>query len=372
MKKKILFLVPLPPPLYGAAVSSKLILESDVLNREFDIKHIKLNYSENVEDVGKINLKKIFRFFFTGFKIFGKILSFRPNIIYFTIAPIGSGFLRDSFYVMICKTFRKKILFHIRGRGIQEEMQNKIKNKWYRKVFKNTKSIILGDVLYDDIRAIVRKKDVFVLPNAIKNEISDKEFNSIIKKKYRKKNIDLLFLSNLDETKGPMILLKACKILKDRKLNFTCNFAGAWTDYKFKEKFIKYINNNKLSKNIKIHGLVTGKRKKTLLENSDILAFPTYYKLETFGLVIIEAMQYGIPVIANGIATIPSIIKNEETGFVLQKNTPEEITKKLEYLIKSKTKRINMGKKARKRFLDNYNFSKYEHKIRNVFNQNIK
>lgn len=76
----------------------------------------------------------------------------------------------------------------------------------------------------------------------------------------------------------------------------------------------------------------------------------------------IEDMMFGLPVIANGIATIPTIIQHGETGFVLKQNTPEEIAN---YIIKLQDKilREKMGEMGRKRFLIEYEIKKYENKF---------
>jgi hypothetical protein len=60
VKKKILFLSPLPPPNYGSAMSSKMCL--DILRKSdlFEVSNIKINFAKKMDDVGVISLKKIF------------------------------------------------------------------------------------------------------------------------------------------------------------------------------------------------------------------------------------------------------------------------------------------------------------------------
>ncbi len=79
-------------------------------------------------------------------------------------------------------------------------------------------------------------------------------------------------------------------------------------------------------------------------------------------------MEYGIPVIANGIATIPSIIKHRETGFVLRENTPEEIASFILDL-KLKSVREEMGVKGRIRFLENFTRDQYETNFMKIFSK---
>jgi len=367
MKKKILFLTPLPPPVYGAAISSELCLNSELLNKEFEIRHIQLNYSKEFEDIGRFNFRKIIGFFKTNLKIIKNLISFKPDLIYFVLAPKDFGFFRDCFFVFNCKLFRKRILFHLRAKGIQKEIKNPLKYFLYKLIFRNTKSIILDESQYSDISKLVKRQNVFVLPNAIQNKINNKEFKQIIKKRKKGKSSNILFLSNMSKTKGLFLLLEACKILKKQKINFKCNFVGAWKDNKTKIQFENYVSKYELKDIVKYLGFKSGKEKKDILIDSDIFVFPTFY--ESFGLVILEAMQYGLPVVANGISAIPSIIKQNETGFALEQNTPEEFAKHLKILLDKKADSIKMGEKARKRFLQNYCFEKYEPKLASIFKE---
>ena len=159
---------------------------------------------------------------------------------------------------------------------------------------------------------------------------------------YLLKNFEIIFISNMDKTKGWPKLLRACKILDKKNMDFRCSFIGAWQCKKDEKDFCNFIDNYNLKNKIKYLGEKIGKEKNKILEDSDVLVFPTEYKLETFGRVILEAMMFGLPVIANGIASIPTIIQNEKTGFVLIKNSPEEIAEKIELLIKSKNKQKDL------------------------------
>lgn len=58
--RKILFLSPLPPPLYGSAMSSEMCLDILKSDKRFDVQNVKLNYSRAMTDVGKLTLSKLY------------------------------------------------------------------------------------------------------------------------------------------------------------------------------------------------------------------------------------------------------------------------------------------------------------------------
>ena len=83
------------------------------------------------------------------------------------------------------------------------------------------------------------------------------------------------------------------------------------------------------------HGFVTGNQKQSLLCGSDCFCFPTYYPAESFGLVLIEAMAFGLPIIATNWRMIPEILPPRYGGIV-QPRSPATIASVLEAFLYEK------------------------------------
>jgi len=361
-EKKILFISPLPPPHYGSAMSSEMCLDILKNTKDFQVRNIKLNYSKEMSDIGHLNLSKIKGFFKVKKKIKKQIVEFNPDLIYFVPATSGLGLIRDFLFVKIIKKYKKRIFFHIRSRITDKDWKNPLFRKLYKKMFVGEEAIVLDKRLKKDLHGLIKEKKIFVLPNAIENEVSDKNFNKIIKRREKRKSFNILFLSNMDESKGWFRLLKACKLLKNKKRSFECNFVGAWPNTKEKKKFFEFVKRNNLRNDAISLGKKIGEEKNRILEKSDVLVFPTEYRLETFGRVILEGMMFGLSVMANGIASIPTTIEHGRTGFILKENTPEEIAMYIEKLTNLNLRK-KMGIAGRKRFLQNYTLDKYKDKF---------
>lgn len=366
-KKKVLFLSPLTPPFYGSSMSSEMCLDILKNSKDFNIKNIKLNYSKEISNAGKLNLNKIKGIFKVKKNIKKELKKFNPDTIYFMPATSSFGLIRDYLFVEeIKKNWNREILFHLRSRISQKDWNNKFYRRLYKKMFLDEKVIVLDESLERDLHNLTPKKNIVILPNAIKNEISEKQLKTIIGERGKSNEFNILFLSNMDETKGWFRLLEACKILKEKGIGFKCNFVGEWLSNKEKDKFFNYIKENKLEENAFYLGGKRGKEKNNIFKKSNVLVFPTEYKLETFGRVIIEAMMFGLPVIANGIASIPTTVQDGKTGFVLKENTKEEIAEKIGRLINGKKLRTKMGIAGRKRFLKYYTLDVYKKKFLEV------
>jgi len=347
---RVLFLGRFPNPIHGAALMNESYYNGLKKDKNFNIKKIKINYSDSLDELGKINLKKFFGFFIVFFKLLKELIFFQPKIIYFELAPKGFAFYRDSIYVLLCKIFRKKIIFHFHAKGVETLNKNFFSRAYARFIFKNTKSILLSNLLYYDIKSFVNKKDIFILPNGIKDNLSNKEFEKIIQERKKNKKLQLLFLSNMIETKGPLDVLYICNELKKKKIEFECSFVGKFQDSNFEKKFFKELNSLNLERECKYLGPKYGKEKFKILEKTNYLIFPTTYPEETFGLVIIESFMYGIPALSYDNASIKEIILNKKLGYVSKKGDWENISKEL---IK-RIKKVESSKEIREEFKKKY------------------
>lgn len=366
MKKKILFLSPLPPPHYGSAMSSEMCLNILKDSNEFEVKNIKLNYSRDMDDIGKINLGKIRGIFHVKKQIKEKIKKFQPDLIYFVPATYGLGLFRDSSFVSIIKKLtNKKIIFHVRSRIEEKHWNNKLFRSRYKKMFAKQRVIVLDKSLKKDLHGLIDEESFFILPNAIKNEVNDTKLKKILLKRNKEKQFNVLFLSHMNRTKGWFKLLQACSILHKKDINFICNFVGGWWNKEDEGMFYNFIKTNNLEKNVFYLGKKSGKDKNEILARSKLLVYPT--ELDTFGRVIIEAMMFGLPVIANGITSIPTTIQHKKTGFVLKHNSPKEISDYIWKLIPNQRLREKMGIAGRKRFLEEYEIESYKKRFLKIF-----
>ncbi len=141
---------------------------------------------------------------------------------------------------MLLKCSRARIAYHMHGKGIAEiARKSAFKRQLYHWVFQKTKVIHLASCLYEDISAFVKKEDLWIVPNGIplpKHGVTHQNGDERI-----------LYLSNMQESKGSMDLLKAAGILKDRGVSFKVDFVGKWhSDSEFQKKWEAYYKMHQL------------------------------------------------------------------------------------------------------------------------------
>lgn len=358
-KNRILFVLHLPPPVHGSAVVGKYIYDSKLIKNGFNCRYINLNTSEDLSSMGKIGFRKLIKILSIGYQIFKQIITFRPSLYYMAPTLTGFGFYKDIIYILILKFTGKRIIFHLHNKGVVTRQHLLFNHLLYKITFHNSYCILLSSLLYADIKKYVPKSRVRYCPNGVPDVQSRKSSP-------RKENdiCRIAFLSNMMRDKGVYTLLKACKILSNRGLIYNTIFVGPWKDIN-ENDFNKFVIFNNLQGNVFYEGTKYGKEKSEFLENVDFFVFPTYYKYECFSLVIIEAMQYGLPVISTNEGGILDIVENGKTGFIVNKNDATDLANKMTILIENKILRYRMGKAAEKKFKRKFTFSIWE---RNMFN----
>ncbi len=81
----------------------------------------------------------------------------------------------------------------------------------------------------------------------------------------------------------------------------------------------------------------------------------------------LEFMACGKPVIATSVGVIPEIIQNQEQGLIVPPCDSDQIGKAMEKLVANPVLRLNMGKSARKKVLDNFSLEKFGSVMESVY-----
>lgn len=120
----------LPPPVHGAALRNKSLLESSLLNNEFKIYSLPLKFINNLKDLGKFSLRKMFLMMVHCIRMTCILLTKKIDLVYFTMSPSGGAFYRDILFISIIKLFGKKRILHFRVKGIQKQAALRWENSW--------------------------------------------------------------------------------------------------------------------------------------------------------------------------------------------------------------------------------------------------
>lgn len=277
-----------------------------------------------------------------------------------------------SGYEYLLKHFPKEKCFvHIHG-GVLGD--NHVNDNIYGKfiaISNYTKKLIMQD-------GVINPEKIELLYNAIKVEDFDKKISKQEKVELRKKyNIEdddvvILYSGRTIEEKGIKQLIQSfinlkninkSKLLIVGSSNYAENVKTKF-DYEI-EKLVKEVPDK-----IKITGYIDNKELYKIHNISDIAVVPSMWE-ELFGLVVIEAMSSGLPLIVTRSGGIPEIV-DEKCAYILDKNECliQNLTEKLDYLIENPNIRYEMGKNGRQR-VNKFDIGQYLYNFYEIMKRNL-
>ena len=368
-RPKILFCMHMPPPVHGAAVIGQQVHDSLLINKTFECKYVNIATARNLEDIGKIGIRKLIANLRKWREIYRAVRSFCPDLIYITPNTKGGAFYRDFVTVQLLKLLHSNIVLHLHNKGVAQRQNHRLDNWLYRHFFCGLKVILLSKQLYSDVERYVTRDNVFVCPNGIADVCSGNNISKPETEQDKSSPIQLLFLSNMMAEKGVWTLLEALRIIKEKGVRFFCHFVGGWKDVTM-QAFVNCTDAYDLTNSVAAHGAQYGEAKEKYWENTDMFVFPTLN--ECFPLVLLEAMSHGKACISTREASIPEIVMDGKTGLLIDKEDYVALAKAIETLAEDRKLCQKMGEAGRAKYEQEYTLTMFEHRLTDIFMQMTK
>lgn len=150
----------------------------------------------------------------------------------------------------------------------------------------------------------------------------------------------VMFIGNLNYNKGLHILLKALAQIEHHLWQLSV-IGSLQFDLDYTKTIITMIQHLRLDDNVKLLGILNDEELKEQLISHHVLAVPSYY--ESFGMVYVEAMGAGLPVIASDLGGAKEIITHQINGFLVNPGNINMVREALSQLILDRELLIKMG-----------------------------
>lgn len=170
-------------------------------------------------------------------------------------------------------------------------------------------------------------------------------------------NFKILYVSRLENRKGTLAFLKSLPLIYRQCPNIQVDIIGSDRSHapgniKFRQYFKQ--NFDVLSDVVTFHGFVDDTTLDRFYNNADLFVVPSVY--ESFGLIYVEAMMYGLPSIATKGGGIPEVVTDGVDGFTTDINSSEQITARVIGFINNEAMLAKMGIAARKSFESKFDY----------------
>jgi len=244
--------------------------------------------------VRKIIFKILFRKYI---KKYGK-----PDLIHL------HSFLYGDLAIWVKEKYEIDYVVTEHSSGFARDLYNEKELAFAKKVFTNSKSNIC---VSSEFKKLLEKKfdlEFDFIPNSIDTEY-------FLPKSIQKTNFDFINIAFLDTNKNQSKLVESFAKVFYAKKDVKLTIVGSGHEYDNLNNLIQKLN---MQQQIKLYGIASRKEVLDLLQNSDAFILSSQY--ETFGVVIIEAMSCGLPVVATKCGGPESIVVDDKLGKLVDIN----------------------------------------------------
>ncbi|MEO5713787.1 MAG: glycosyltransferase [Luteolibacter sp.] len=339
-----------PPPWHGQAVATQILFDHDW--PDFDVHRLRMEFSEEMQEVGRFQWKKI-RHLFDLIRRAKKILRENPGCILFY--PPASAkwipFLRDVIFLMAVRPLAGATVFIFHASGLPVFVETQPLRKW------------LGRLIYQNAEMVLEVAQEVVPPHQAFDARSWQwcpcaiEVPDVIRKsRVADEPLDILFVASLQEGKGVLEILRTASLLKlsGRENDFRFRIVGRWFSEKFENEARQMHAELGLSTMVEFTGQLTGDSKWQAYADADVFFFPTHYESEATPIVLMEALGAGLPIITTRWAGIPAMLEGCASALLFPIRSPADYADALADWFQCRESLPEMEKEARDFYQDNF------------------
>lgn len=355
-----------PPPFGGQAVMIEKFLEGHYASLE--LTHVRLAYSEEMSEVGRFSLRKVWVLFRTIGTVWSKRLKHRSEVLYYP--PSGPNLvpiLRDIIFLIAVRWCFRRTVFHFHAGGVSTYMQKlPLPLRWlawlaYRRPHL---AIRTSDQAPPDAEHFRARRIVSIF-----NGIEDLAGGAIARDLSPGRHVRILFTAVLIPSKGVEVLLEAFKRLIEGGADAELMLMGRWGDAAFEQRMLGFIKQHDLGDRVRVLGVRTGADKLADFAAADIFCFPSHFEAESFPVVLMEAAQFGLPVVATAWRGIPVMVDEGVSGFLVPVQDPKAVAERLAHLVNDPALRGRMSNEARRVFLERFTLEAFHRNMEAAFAQ---
>lgn len=344
---RILVVGQTPPPLGGQAVMLKAFLDGKY--DRIKLYHVRMAFSDDMNDVGKFAFRKITVLISTIARIVYARIRYRTSTLYYPPAgPNVVPVLRDLAILISTRWLFRHTVFHFHAGGVSSmaaELPTLVRPFFWWAYRRPSLAIRTSSLNPDDGKVFEARRNV-VIPNGIE------DFGDRVKMIARSPEAPtiVLFTGVLIRSKGVKVLLEAIKAIHERGRNVQVQLMGRWGDPDLERECQEFIVAHGLADQVVELGVLQGASKLAHFAACDVFCFPSYFEAESFGLVLLEAMSFAKPVVSTHWRGIPSVVVDGVSGLLVPIKDPGALAEQLLVLIDDPERRHRMGMEGRRIF----------------------
>lgn len=125
-----------------------------------------------------------------------------------------------------------------------------------------------------------------------------------------------------------------------------------------RSEIARLVDHHGLADRVTIVGAVPHSDVPTWLNRFDIFVAASRLDSESFGVAVVEASACALPVVVSDAGGLPEVVVNDRTGFIVPRNSPDDLAKRLMDLVSSRSLRQQLGDAGRQYVLERYSWNR--------------
>ncbi|MEM3493835.1 MAG: glycosyltransferase [Thermoplasmata archaeon] len=367
---KILQVSPYFHPHVGGVESHVLALSRGLVELGHDVKVLTANHSNELPEKEKFEGIEIIRVptFGSPFNtpinpgIFFRIKKIDFNIAHLHFPPPLTSFFASLSLVKLRKPY---VLTYHCDVELAIPLGNLIveiyRGTMGRYTVEHAAKLIVHTRTYQATSRTIWDLEPEIIPSAVDTErFSPEKFSAELKKKYGNSRI-VLFVGRLVYQKGVSFLIEACRHLPE---DVVLLIVGEGPEMENLKKLVKIRN---LEERVVFLGRVSYFELPVYFATCDVFVLPSVSRLEAFGLVIVEAMASGRPVVVTDIPGVNEVVEEGKEGLLCKPMNPEDLAEKIGRILENPELGRKLGENGRRKVLEKYHWKKIAKEVERVY-----
>jgi glycosyltransferase involved in cell wall biosynthesis len=358
---KLLVFAHTPPPHHGQSYMVQMMLEgfggdhrhracrnnAEANSLGIECYHVNARVSKKLQEIGDFRVWKFL--LLLGYCLQAIWCRFRYGVTNFYYIPAPgkkSALYRDWLVMFLCRPFFKRVILHWHasglGRWLETVVQIRSRSITYRMTRQAELSIVLSNYGRADAEKLYPRR-VAVVGNGIPDPCPEFTHDLLPRRRARIKArrllsagkpippeladaggsdlqiFKVLFLGHCTRDKGLFeavygaVLAQQQLAASHSPLSVKLVVAGEFV-HPDEETEFHQLCRNEASRAVEYIGFVAGAKKRQRFIDADGFCFPSY--LESFGLVLVEAMAFGLPIVTTRCGAVPEVVGPDYPGLV--------------------------------------------------------
>jgi glycosyltransferase involved in cell wall biosynthesis len=312
-----------------------------VLERKVNLLYFQTVRRRALKNSGKVSFRNIATALSQFARFVPTFCRFRPQIIHVHTSQ-GIAWLKDTFYILVAKLHRCRVVVHVHAADFDELYGKKSSmiRHYTRRVMGLADAVItVSEEWKKRLECIVPENRLFTFTNCIAVDAFAPTGSS------NSKGLQGLFIGSVGSRKGAFDLLEAVGDLRSKGYPLDVCIAGYEEREGDLRKARARLEELQLQSVCKLPGTVCGEAKAELFREANVFILPSYN--EGLPIAVLEAMAAGLAVISTRVGGIPEVVRDGYNGFLLTPGDVQGLSERLAILAKDPSLRDLMGQRSR-------------------------